>query len=364
MTNLLGKKEELKMFSSENDFINHLKVVRDNSSWNTLQSGETSFEVENGILYVLTDGMKTPVRECGLTSVENRCELYGSAIERLMLIFPNLVGETLTKAIQSKKNSLMKGYLQYGEYSAIHSDTYTPIDMVDVFEKIISHIKGLNILDDDCIASAEWSFDRTSALFVCNNAKLIESYSKALKEHEFEVQKVVPKVRVTVSDIATSGINMNYSIDALISGTRYRIPLSSDNNNGIYHKGTLSKKMTALQDKLDSMFNLFSEAIENITKLMDVVIYNPVNCMIGLFKSLKLPVKYSSEVVSKFMATNGDTPCSAYEVYAGMAEYVSIVETVSDKQLTELKKLQLEETLAKALKKDFTNYDVSGTVAW
>ena len=50
MTNLLGKKEELKMFSSENDFINHLKVVRDNSNWNTLQSGETSFEVENGIL--------------------------------------------------------------------------------------------------------------------------------------------------------------------------------------------------------------------------------------------------------------------------------------------------------------------------
>ena len=366
--NLLNCNENnlVKCFNNEDDFINHLKEVRNNSEWKSFQSDNVSFVVKDCTLYVIPSENATPVpvRECGITSIENRCDLYGSALDRLMIMFPNLVGEALTRAIQSKKNQILKGYLQYGEYSAIHSDTYTPIDMVEIFKRVISHIKSLNILkDDNCVEIAEWSFERTSVLFKFDNSRLIKSYEDALERQDIEVSNIKPRVRVNVSDIATSGINLNYSIITTIKGIRYNIPLSSG-DNGIYHKGSLKKKYDALQDKLDNMFSLFDEAINDLNRLMQVIIYEPVNCMIGLFKSLKLPVKYSSEVVERFTAVNGNKPCTAYEIYAGMSEYLDVVETLSNDDLSEFKKIQIEEILAKAIKKDFTKFDVSGTVAW
>lgn len=362
----INEKNFVKYFNNEDDFISYLNEVRKNSEWKTFQSSNVSFDVKDCTLYVIPCDNATPipVRDCGITSIENRCDLYGSALDRLMIMFPNLVGEALTKAIQSKKNHMLKGYLQYGEYSAIHSDTYTPIDMSEIFKRVISHIKSLNILkDDDCIERAEWSFERVSALFKINNSKLIKSYENALEIRDIEASNIIPRVKIVVSDIAASGINMSYSIMATIKGVRYNIPLSSS-DNGIYHKGSLRKKYDALQDKLNNMFSLFDEAIKDLNSLMQITIYEPINCMIGLFKSLKLPVKYSAEVVERFTAINGNKPCTAYEIYAGMSEYLVVVETLSNNNLSEFKKIQIEETLAKTIKKDFTKYDVTGTVAW
>ena len=59
-------------------------------------------------------------------------------------------------------------------------------------------------------------------------------------------------------------------------------------------------------------------------RLCDIWIEHPANAMAGIMKQAGFGKKLLAETVEQFKATTGDEPCSAYEIYCGICESITI----------------------------------------
>lgn len=97
-------------------------------------------------------------------------------------------------------------------------------------------------------------------------------------------------------------------------------------------------------------------------KLGEVEIANPVNCLVGICVALKIPRKYADPAREEVDTFTISTPrMSALDIYLSLAQ---IPQYAKDNGASETKILELEETVAKILNMDFTDYDVGGVVSW
>ena len=137
-----------------------------------------------------------------------------------------------------------------------------------------------------------------------------------------------------------SGANL-YPI--LITAKRGRIiPLGDP----IKTEHTNSADLMHFEGQLALLYARFRETIEKQIKLMDVEIRYPYNTMLGVLKRIKAPKKASFEAADQFSATNGDQPCTAYELYMAMSEVIFMAQCdgASGSRIS-----QLEECIARAV---------------
>ena len=96
-------------------------------------------------------------------------------------------------------------------------------------------------------------------------------------------------------------------------------------------------------------------------KLLEIPIEHPVNTMIGIINRYQLGKKIGSNAVELFVAQNGEGPTNAHEIYYGLNELLFFA-ACRGKDNTQL--LKLEEKLMRVIQCDWSEFDVSGTVAW
>ena len=101
--------------------------------------------------------------------------------------------------------------------------------------------------------------------------------------------------------------------------------------------------------------------MNNLTQLLTIPVRHPVNCMIGMMKTLKIPRKIGNQAVEMFVAQNGEGPTNAHEIYYALNEAVFFA-ACEGKQGSQL--LKLEEQLMRVLHFDWEYYDVAGSVSW
>ena len=91
-------------------------------------------------------------------------------------------------------------------------------------------------------------------------------------------------------------------------------------------------------------------------------ISNPVNCLVGISSALKLPRKYADLARDEVETFAISTPhMSALDIYLSLAQVPAYAEKAGASQT---KILELEETVAKILNMDMSDYDIGGTVSW
>ena len=115
------------------------------------------------------------------------------------------------------------------------------------------------------------------------------------------------------------------------------------------------------KEQLNQIYPRYKQAIENLEKLLEIPIEHPVNTMIGLINKLDIGKKIGSEAVDLFVAQSGEGPTNAHEIYYALNEvlFFAACRGSGNAQL-----LRLEEKLMRMLKYDWSEFDVSGTVAW
>lgn len=96
-------------------------------------------------------------------------------------------------------------------------------------------------------------------------------------------------------------------------------------------------------------------------RLCNIHINYPLNAMAGAMNKAGFGKKLIAETVENYKAAAGDQPCSAYEVYCGICEVVSIARQSGEDERSLLK---LEEKIAKCISKRWHDYDIPGEVKY
>lgn len=203
----------------------------------------------------------------------------------------------------------------------------------------------LNGYADHYSVTASWQLEDT---------KLTDVYKELMQNYGRKTDKDIKAVvRITTSDVGVSGANIFYSLQ---EPTRNVI---LGNALKVTHKNC--KGMEDFTENIESIFDYYREVLKGVMRLCDIWIEHPANAMAGIMKQAGFGKKLLAETVEQFKATTGNEPCSAYEIYCGICESITIAR---QEKTNERGLLALEEKIAGCVSKRWHEYDIPGTVKY
>lgn len=300
-------------------------------------------------------GQSYPIRSCAIKTILDRAGVSGPGLRKLDKAYYSKVVNYCLKA--AKGEALIK--IADGKVSAVHGGDYCDyhiLAMQDVFEMTVQYLdqefKGSSYQEgtgcyDHTIVTAMWELG--------GRPELLQAYQKALDDHGIKAQVMTPALRLTTSDVAASGVNL-YPLLLCGNGNQ---TVSLGHPIKLPHKDGAS--LERFQNNLQLLFSRYQEAITDISKLMDVEIQHPINCLMEILKRLHMKKKIKTDVVELFEAQNGTDPCTAHDIYYALneASFFAACEGLQGQEI-----IKVEEEIAKVLKFDWAEYDVYGSVAW
>ena len=300
-------------------------------------------------------GEYLPVRDCAIHTILSRAGVKGDGLKRLdRKRYARIVNMCLQTA---KGLSLIR--LSDGKVAAVHGGDVTDykiLNMEQIFQETIFYLYK-NYPGTKYIGSSG-SYDHSSATAMwelSRNPELVDAYQSALKQYGIKRQVYAPALRLSTSDVAAKSVTISQM-------------LLCDSNNQVINLGDpirISHSGEAdieyFKEQLNQIYPRYKQAIENLEKLLEIPIEHPVNTMIGLINKLDIGKKIGSEAVDLFVAQSGEGPTNAHEIYYALNEvlFFAACRGSGNAQL-----LRLEEKLMRMLKYDWSEFDVSGTVAW
>lgn len=110
-----------------------------------------------------------------------------------------------------------------------------------------------------------------------------------------------------------------------------------------------------------SIFEYYKAAVQEVLQLCDIWVNHPANAMIGVMKQAGFSKKLIAETVERFRAAAGDVPCSAYEIYCGICDVISIAR---QQETNARGLLLLEEKVAACVSKRWHELDMPGEIKY
>jgi hypothetical protein len=310
--------------------------------------------MENTNLLMMVNGQDYPVRSCAIKTILERARISGHALNKVSSdVFSQILNYCMNVA---SGQSLIK--IADAKVSAVHGGDekdYAVLEMVPLFQAVADFLNAefpgnhfLTAHFDHTMAMAIWMLDGQSD-------ELLDTYRHELAARNIKCSAVTPALRFMTSDVGMSGANL-YPI--LLIGSSHRVlplgyPIKTEHKSGV--------DLQFFQSQLNLLYAKFREALESHVKLMDVEVRYPGNTLLGVLKRIGAPKKSSYEVLDGFLAGNGDTPCTAYELYMYMSDIIfnAQCEGASGSRIS-----QLEEIVARAVHISWSDYDRPGDFKW
>ncbi|MGL5254537.1 MAG: transposase [Brevinema sp.] len=366
-------------FARANDLMHFLGERRQESTWIrkptknlrvlTLEKGEEKFESQatpdwediledtkrNTKLVLQMSNQVFPIRDCAIKTLLDRAGISGAALKKLeRKDYARIINLCLKVA---RGDALVK--IADGKVSAVHGgdqSDYSVIEPETIFAVTIDYLNrnypGNQYIEnsgayDHVAMTAMWELGRQQ--------DLLETYREALDEHGLSQHVYAPALRLTTSDVGMSGVNI-YPM------------LMCDNHNRSINLGTplrLQHKAGAsighYQDNLNMLYARYTDAVSNLTKLMDIEIYHPLNCLMGVLKRINISKKVATEIINGHEAKYGEVPCTAHDLYYSINEAPFIASCMG---MQGNRILTIEENAARALSLNWEEYDVAGNLKW
>ena len=324
------KDDFYKEFRTEKELCEYLEEIDSRAEWIRITSKK---------LKVAAAGEETCTEVPGI-SLE-ALEKDTLSHSRLVLILPERICYIGNSAIKSLKGR-----------ARIDEKDYAIISMPDMYMVTSAYIHGdyekatfLNGYADHYSVTASWQLEDT---------KLTDVYKELMQNYGRKTDKDIKAVvRITTSDVGVSGANIFYSLQ---EPTRNVI---LGNALKVTHKNC--KGMEDFTENIESIFDYYREVLKGVMRLCDIWIEHPANAMAGIMKQAGFGKKLLAETVEQFKATTGDEPCSAYEIYCGICESITIAR---QEKTNERGLLALEEKIAGCVSKRWHEYDIPGTVKY
>jgi len=309
--------------------------------------------IQNTGLLLKTKGQYYPVRDCAIKTILDRAGISGPALRKVgKSVYARILNDCLKVA---NGEALLR--ISEGKVSAVlggDCHEYAVLDMEQIFLRSVEYLnarfKGCTYLGgfyEHHMASSLWELSGEDGL--------LDAYRKELWMYDKEPEEMKPVVRIATSDTGVSGANI---YPMLLTGSRNNtIALGSPLR--LEHKA--SATMAKFEENLDMIYGKYQLAIGNLSRLLNIEIRNPANCMMGIMKRLGIAKRYGMEAVDLFKAQYGEDPCTAHDVYYGISEilYMLACNGEEGSRIT-----GMEETVARALSVNWTEYDMPGEFKW
>lgn len=293
-----------------------------------------------------------PVRTCAIKSICERAKISGTALNK---VEKPVLARILNYCMGVATGSALLRYSE-GKISAVHggdSSEYAILEMSELFEAMADYLKATysgcqfaGASYDHSIATAVWE--------ICQDS-LIDTYKEALEDHGIPYDTLKPALRLTSSDVGISGANI---YPMLLSGKDEKIitlgsPLKLEHKTGA--------NLEKFKSQLPMIYAQYTLAIGNLMNLLKVEINNPVNCFLGVCKKIGVTKKLAFDAAALFMAQNGNTPCTAHEIYYGISEVIFMMQCAGE---SGSRIAQMEENIARAFTVRWYDYDIPGEAKW
>lgn len=286
-----------------------------------------------------------------IKSLKGRARIDGKALAD---VDKKTLAEILNKCLKVARGRALIRFCE-GKIRAVLSGDekdYAIISMPDMYMVTSAYIHGdyekptfLNGYADHYSVTASWQLEDT---------KLTDVYKELMQNYGRKTDKDIKAVvRITTSDVGVSGANIFYSLQ---EPTRNVI---LGNALKVTHKNC--KGMEDFTENIESIFDYYREVLKGVMRLCDIWIEHPANAMAGIMKQAGFGKKLLAETVEQFKATTGNEPCSAYEIYCGICESITIAR---QEKTNERGLLALEEKIAGCVSKRWHEYDIPGTVKY
>lgn len=155
------------------------------------------------------------------------------------------------------------------------------------------------------------------------------------------------------SDVGSSGANIFYTVSAndqyIILGETLKVR----------HKNC--KGTEDFNQNMASIFEYYKAAVQEVLQLCDIWVNHPANAMIGVMKQAGFSKKLIAETVERYRASAGEQPCSAYEIYCGICDVISIAR---QQETNERGLLLLEEKVAACVNRRWHELDIPGEIKY
>ncbi len=368
-------------FSNPGDFLGFLDERARNSRWMTARSKDLSFEamgrdltpedvtapfgisedeavlldtMENTSLLLKVNGYRYPVRSCALKSVLERARISGYALSKeSKAVFAEILNLCMGVA---SGDSLIR--IADEKVSAVHGGDpkdYAVMEMLPLFQHVCEFLDrefpGHHFVTahfEHAMATAIWQLDGQSD-------EILDTYRREVAAKGLNPVNVVPALRFTTSDVGMSGANL-YPI--FLHGNGDRIiplgyPIKTSHRNGV--------DLDYFDSQLNLLYSRFRDAVKAQTGLLDTELQYPATAMLSVLKKIGAPKKASYEALDYFLATHGDAPCTAYEIYMDMSD---VIFSAQCEGATGTRIAQLEEIVARALHVNWRDFDHPGPVSW
>lgn len=194
----------------------------------------------------------------------------------------------------------------------------------------------------------------SNAIWELEDRKMIKAYQELLAQYGKQAEeKLKAAVRITTSDVGASGANIFYSLQ----GAGHSVILGEALK--VKHKDC--KGMEDFTENIESIFDYYKEVLRGVMRLCNIHISYPANAMAGVMKKAGFTKKLIAETVESYKASAGDGPCSAYEVYCGICEVLSIARQAGE---CERNLLKLEEKIASCVSRRWHEFDIPGEIKY
>lgn len=327
-----------------------LKGASGNSLEDILEDTE-----KNTNLLLKVNGQTYPVRNCAIQTILSRARVNGYGLRDLKTeTYARVVNDCLKVA---KGDALIK--IADGKVSAVHGGDehdYSILDMREIFatasEYLQVHFKGSEYMEgsgiyDHSLVSATW--------ILGGSQELLDTYRNALKVNGIEDHIEAPALRLTTSDVAASGANLYPML--ICESASHTLSLGSPIKLA-HDKGAT---LTDFRNNLNLICTRYQDAVANLTRLMEIEIRNPLNCLRLMMRKIGIKKKYINQVVELYEAQNGTGSCTAHDLYYAMneASFFGAGDGLPGHSI-----IKLEEDITRALVMDWKEFDVGGVIKW
>ena len=251
-------------------------------------------------------------------------------------------GKSLLRFCEGKVRAVLSG----------DEKDYSILSMPDVYA-----IAGAYIYSDFETASFKSGcvdHNLVNATWELRDRRLTEAYKELLERYGRTFNgELYASVRITTSDVGSSGANIFYTVSVqnqyIVLGETLKVR----------HKNC--KGTEDFNQNMAAIFEYYKEALQNVLRLSEIWVNHPANAMIGVMKQAGFSKKLIAETVEGFRAAAGDVPCSAYEIYCGICDVISIAR---QQETNERGLLLLEEKVAACVSKRWHDLDMPGEIKY
>ena len=288
-----------------------------------------------------------PVRETAYKTLLDRAKINGTALPKLSRgTLAGVLNECL-HLFESEALVLVRDE----KVSAVHSGDKTVYAVLPIDELLetLDGMLGIRFPDsvftggyaDHSIVSGMWTMPK-------QKESLLGAYTKMLDKYGISHCDYTPGIRFVTSDTGIASAK----VSALLFGGKHPIHIGGCVAVDHRHGATISD----FEKALNLLFAQFGDSIKKLEKLLNVYLNFPVNAMAHVCKKLALPKKAALAAIKMFEDTYVGGIATAHDVFMAMQE---ILFTLSTENTPQSKMLFVEESLARALTLNWSDYDLA-----